>query len=276
MTVLSSAAPPRVIAVPSSNPLLGFFLEVCVLAKRYLIHLRRQPQQLMFATAQPALFVLMFRFVFGGAIKIGAGATNYASYLMPGIFIQSVTLGAMTIGVRLAEDMHSGLIDRFRSLPISRAAVLTGHTTAGLLRNLFVVCIVFVVGLAVGFRPALDPLGWLAAIALILGFTFAISWVAVTIALYVSNLEAVEMAGLTLLMPLTFVSSAFVPTQSMPGPLRWFAEHQPVSVVIDAVRPLFLGTDPGPYPYLALLWIVGIVAVFSPLAVRGYLRATSK
>ncbi|WP_163572043.1 ABC transporter permease [Fodinicola feengrottensis] len=160
--------------MPSSNPLLGFFLEVCVLAKRYLIHLRRQPQQLMFATAQPALFVLMFRFVFGGAIKIGAGATNYASYLMPGIFIQSVTLGAMTIGVRLAEDMHSGLIDRFRSLPISRAAVLTGHTTAGLLRNLFVVCIVFVVGLAVGFRPALDPLGWLAAIALILGFTFAI------------------------------------------------------------------------------------------------------
>lgn len=198
-----------------------------MLTKRSLTHTVRSPELLIFATIQPVMFVLLFRYVFGGAIAVRG--TSYVNYLMAGIFVQSVSFGAMTTGVGLATDLTQGLVDRFRSLPMSRSAVLTGRTLGDLGRNMFTVLVMLGVGLLVGFRPHGSPLRWLGAAGLLLLISFSLSWISATIGLLVRNVEAVQSAGFVWLFPLTFASSAFVPTSSMPGVLRAFAEHQPIT-----------------------------------------------
>jgi len=246
-----------------------------VLAGRGLRHVPRQPELLVFATIQPVMFVLLFRYVFGGAISTGPH-TSYVNYLMAGIFVQTVAFGALITGVGLAEDLSRGLIDRFRSLPMSRIAVLLGRTLSDLVRNAFVVLVMLVVGLLVGFRPHGSVAGWLGAAGLLLLFSFAFSWIGAAIGLAVRNVEAVQSAGFIWVFPLTFASSAFVPTSTMPSWLRAFANHQPVSEVIDAVRAWVLGQPVGSHGWVALAWCVGVLVVFMPLSVRVYRSAAGK
>ncbi|MDQ3855776.1 MAG: ABC transporter permease [Chloroflexota bacterium] len=248
--------------------------DALVLAKRNLMQIPRIPELLIFSTIQPVMFVLLFRYVFGGAINVRG--TSYVNYLMAGIFVQTVAFGSVTTGIGLAEDLHRGLIDRFRSLPMSRSAVLTGRTLADLVRNMFVVFVMLVVGLLVGFRPQGDVLGWVSAVGLLLIFSFAMSWVAATIGLSVRSVEAAQSAGFIWLFPLTFASSAFVPTSSMPHWLRSFADNQPVTLVINAVRGFLLGERVGTDGWIALAWCLGILVVFMPLAVSLYRRTTTR
>jgi ABC-2 type transport system permease protein/oleandomycin transport system permease protein len=247
--------------------------DTVVLAKRNLMHIPRMPELLVFSTIQPVIFVLLFRYVFGGAIDVRG--TSYVNYLMAGIFAQTVIFGAMITGVGLSEDLTRGLIDRFRSLPMARSAVLAGRTLADLARNLLVVVIMLVVGLAVGFRPQGSPLAWLGALALLLLVSYAFSWISATIGLALRNPEAVQSAGFIWVFPLTFASSAFVQTSTMPGWLRAFADHQPVTIVVNTVRGLFLDQPIGSDGWQALAWCVAILAVFVPLSVRIYRRTAS-
>jgi ABC-2 type transport system permease protein/oleandomycin transport system permease protein len=239
---------------------------------RNLIAYRRVPQLLVFSTIQPVIFVLMFRYVFGGAIQIPG--VDYVNYLMPGIFAQTVTFGAIQTGIGLAEDLHKGLIERFRSLPMARSAVLAGRTLADLARNVFVVALMLAVGYAVGFRVETGLLGLLAGVAVILLFGFSLTWIFAIIGLSAPNAETAQAASFPVLAPLVFVSSAFVAIDTMPGWMQPFAKYQPVSVAVDAVRSLMLGGqfhDPARVVG-SLAWSVGIVAVFAPLAVARYRR----
>jgi ABC-2 type transport system permease protein/oleandomycin transport system permease protein len=244
--------------------------DALVLAKRRLVQIPRIPDELIFATVQPIMFVVLFRFVFGGAIK-GAGP-NYANFLMAGIFVQTVIFGATTTGVGLAQDLEKGLVDRFRSLPMAKSAVLTGRTIADLVRNLFVVIVMLVVGLIVGFRPSGNPLAWLAAIALILLVSFAFSWISAVVGLLVHSAEAAQSAGFVWLFPLTFASSAFVPVATMPTWLQGFAGHQPVTIFVDVARALLLGQPAGAEGWQAIAWCLGILVVFIPVSVWTYGR----
>ena len=240
---------------------------------RNLVTLRRLPQLLVFSTIQPVIFVLLFRYVFGGAIHIPG--VDYVNYLMPGIFAQTVTFGAIQTGIGLAEDLHKGLIERFRSLPMSRSAVLAGRTLADLVRNVFVVALMIVVGYLVGFRVQTGVLGLLAGVAVILLFGFSLTWIFAIIGLMAPNAETAQAMSFPILAPLVFASSAFVAVDTMPGWLQPFATYQPVSVAVDAVRSLMLGGqfhDPAKVAG-SLAWSIGIVAVFAPLAVRVYRRA---
>ncbi|HEY4033540.1 MAG TPA: ABC transporter permease [Ktedonobacteraceae bacterium] len=249
------------------------FADALVLAKRNLLQIPRIPEELLFSTIQPIMFVLLFRYVFGGAIAVSG--TSYANYLMAGIFTQTVIFGSTTTGIGLATDLQRGLVDRFRSLPMARSAVLTGRTISDLVRNTFVVIIMWIVGLLVGFQPQGNVLSWLAGIGLLLLTSFAFSWISATIGLVVRSVEAAQSAGFIWLFPLTFASSAFVPTQSMPGWLRAFAEHQPVSLTVNAVRGLLLNQPDISAIWQVLVWYVGILVVFVPLAVWAYGRRTT-
>ena len=244
------------------------------IARRILVRIFRSPEELAASTSTPIIFVLLFRYVFGGAIDVGH--TGYANYLMAGIFVQTVAITSLAAGTGMAQDLHSGLIDRFRALPIARSAVITGRVVATLVRNVFTLAIVAVVGVVVGFRPEGGPAAWAAALGLLLLFGFAISWVGVTVGLLVRNLEAVQNVTMTLVFPLTFLSSAFVPTQTMPGLLRIFVAHQPMTQVVDAVRALVLAYPVDPGAWLAAAWSLAIVALFAPIAVYAYSRATTR
>ncbi|MDX6646751.1 MAG: oleandomycin transport system permease protein [Miltoncostaeaceae bacterium] len=240
---------------------------------RNLLTIRRVPQLLVFATIQPLLFVLMFRYVFGGAIHVPG--IDYVNYLMPGIWAQTVAFGAITTGVGLAEDRGRGLLERLRSLPMARSAVLAGRTTADLLRNVFVVALMTAVGFAVGFRVETNAAKLLLGLLVLLGFGFALSWVFALIGLSVANAESAQAASFPLLLPMVFASSAFVSTATMPGWLQAFAEHQPVTAAVDAVRALVLGGPWGRGVLISLAWTAGILAVFVPLAVRRYRRGAA-
>ena len=242
---------------------------------RNLIAYRRVPQLLVFSTIQPVIFVVMFRYVFGGAIHI-RGSVSYVDFLMPGVFVQTVVFGAIATAIGLASDMKSGLMERFRSLPMARSAVLAGRTTADLARNVFVVLLMLVVGFLVGFRIHTDVLGLLGGILLLLAFGYAMSWIFASVGLLVGDPETAQAAAFPLLAPLVFASSLFVPVQSMPGWLQPWANHQPVSVTAKAIRFLTLGPTPfgnASDVWESLLWIAGILLVFAPLAVRRYRRA---
>ncbi len=255
-------------------PLYWTFADALVLARRHLIQIPRIPEELIFATIQPIMFVLLFRYVFGGAIAVSG--TTYVNFLMAGIFVQTVIFGSTTTGIGLATDLQRGLVDRFRSLPMAKSAVLTGRTLADLIRNTFVVIVMWIVGLLVGFQPQGNVLFWLAAVGILLLTSFAFSWISATIGLAVRSVEAAQSAGFIWLFPLTFASSAFVPTQSMPTWLRTFAEHQPVTLIINAVRGLLLNHPDASTIWQAIAWCVGILVVFIPLAVWAYGRRTAR
>jgi ABC-2 type transport system permease protein len=240
---------------------------------RNLLKYIRLPQLLVFSTIQPIMFVLLFRYVFGESIRLGNPSIDYVNYLMPGVFVQTVVFGSTATGLGLAEDLGKGLIERFRSMPMARSAVLAGRTVADAVRNLFVVGLMTVVGFIVGFRPDGGVLAYVAAIGLVMAFGYALSWVMATIGLGSSNSEAAQAAMFPVLFPLTFASSAFVDPSFMPGWLQAFAEHQPVTATVDAARHLVLGQPVGWSAVASLGWSAGIVAVFGTLAVRRYRRA---
>jgi ABC-2 type transport system permease protein len=237
---------------------------------RNLLNIRRNPQLLVFATIQPIIFVLMFRYVFGGAIKVPG--VRYVDYLMPGIFVQTVVFGSLTTGVGLADDLQKGLIERFRSLPMARSAVLVGRTLADLVRNIFVVLLMAAVGFIVGWKIHTNALAMLAGLLLVVAFAYSLSWLFAIIGMSAPNGETAQAASFPLLAPLVFASSAFVPLKSMPGWLQAFASRQPVSIVVNAVRALTLGGPTRTYLIEAIAWVVAIVAVCAPLAVAKYRR----
>jgi ABC-2 type transport system permease protein len=242
---------------------------------RNLMGLARTPQLLVFSTIQPVIFVLMFRYVFGGAIRTGIPGIPYVDFLMPGIFVQTVVFGSMGTAIGLATDMQTGLLERFRSLPMARSAVLVGRTGADLARNLFVVILMALVGTAVGFRVHTTLIQFLGGMGLLLLFGYTFSWIFATLGLTVKDPEAAQAAAFPLMAPLVFASSAFVPVKSMPGWLQAWAHVQPVSVVVEAVRALTTGAPPVGESVMsislkALAWCLGILVVFAPLAVRRY------
>ncbi len=240
--------------------------------QRNLIAYRRVPQLLVFSTIQPIIFVLMFTYVFGGAIKV-PGDIPYVDFLMPGVFVQTVVFGAIATAIGLATDMKSGLMERFHALPMARSAVLTGRTFADLTRNVFVVILMMVVGWLVGWRIHTNVLGLIGGALLVMFFGYAMSWVFATVGLAVGDPEAAQAAAFPVLAPLVFASSAFVPVGSMPEWLQVFAKHQPVSVTASAVRALTIGGPTATYVWRSIAWCVGILVVFAPIAVRYYRRA---
>lgn len=270
---LSASTDAATAAQPARRrPLAWAITDAIVLAKRHLRHIPRNPELLVFATIQPVMFVVLFRYVFGGAINVGE--TTYVNYLMPGIFVQTVTFGSMMPGMGLAQDMTRGLIDRFRSLPMARSAVLTGRTLSDLVLNTFVVFVMLAVGFLVGFRPEGGPAGMIGGFALLLLVSFTFSWIAATVGLMAKSVEAVNSAGFIWLFPLTFCSSAFVRTDTMPGWLQVFADNQPLTITVNAVRGLFLEGAARAAGWQAVAWCVAILVVFVPLSVSMYRRRT--
>jgi len=271
---------------PAERRGLGRFGEAAqdaiTIVQRNLIGLARTPQLLVFSTIQPVIFVLMFTYVFGGAIAVGGG-THYVDFLMPGIFVQTVVFGSMGAAIGLATDMQSGLLERFRSLPMARSAVLVGRTGADLGRNVFVAALMTAVGFAVGFRIHTSFLEFLAGMGLLLLFGYTFSWIFATVGLAVGNPETAQAAAFPVMAPLVFASSAFVPIDKMPGWLQAWANNQPVSVTASAVRSLTCGKicfpnlPNGPattsLSLKAFFWCIGILVVFAPIAVRRYRKA---
>ena len=281
MSTLSTSTPRSIPAadIERRSPVVATVRDAVAVAGRNLIAYRRVPQLLVFSTIQPVIFVLMFTYVFGGAIRVPG--FPYVDYLMPGIFVQTVVFGAVATSIGLATDLQSGLLERFRALPMARSAVLAGRTLADLARNVFVVLLMLGVGLAVGFRIHNGVVALIAGLLLLLLFGYAMSWVFALVGLAVGDPESAQAAAFPVLAPLVFASSAFVPVNTMPGWLQVFANHQPVSVTASAVRALVLGGDTSLYlqgstaSYLlqSVGWCAGILLVFAPLAVWRYRRA---
>ena len=264
---LTPIVPPQERPVPRPQPLRPL-RDAFTVAARNLIGYTRVPQLVVFSTVQPVIFVLLFRYVFGGALRVPG--VPYVDYLMPGIFVQTTVFGSLGTAVGLAADLKSGLLERFRSLPMARSAVLAGRTTADLARNVFVVALMLAVGFAVGFRLHTNLLALLAGLGLVLLFGYTMSWVFAAVGLAVGDPETAQAAAFPVLAPLVFASSVFVPVSSMPSWLQGFAAHQPVSVTASAVRALMLGGPTTSWVLQSLGWCAGILLVFAPLAVRKY------
>jgi ABC transporter DrrB family efflux protein len=249
--------------------------DTLVLARRSLLRIPRQPDLLLGFTVQPVMFVLLFVYVFGGAIET-PGFDDYVDFLMPGIIVQSIAFGGFVTALGLAEDLKKGLIDRFRSLPMWGPAVLTGRLLADVGTNLIQLVVMFVVGIAVGFRFSASVPEIIAGIALLLLLGYAFSWVFAFIGLSASSPEASNAYGFTILFPITFVSSAFVPPETMPNWLEGVAEANPFTTMVDAARALFLGTPAGNDVWGAVVWAFAIIAVFGPLSAWRYRRAVTR
>lgn len=269
----------------SSATLTRTLTDGWVVAKRNVIKIKRVPEILIFVLISPIMFVLLFAYVFGGAIDAGEGL-NYREFLIGGIFAQTVVFGATFTGAGLAEDMQKGIIDRFRSLPMSRSAVLVGRTTSDIIYNVLSLFIMALTGLVVGWRAREGVTDMLAGFLLLLVFAYAISWIMAYIGLLVPSVEVINNASFIVIMPLTFVSNAFVPLESFPNGLRTFVEWNPVSAVTQACRELFGNTsDVVPVPDVwsmqnpvlyTLIWVVIILVIFVPLSIRQYKRAASR
>jgi ABC-2 type transport system permease protein len=264
--------PPAVPSVtpnaPVKMPKSALFVDSMIVARRNLTRIARTPQLLVFATIQPVMFVLLFRYVFGGSIKV-PGMT-YVDYLIPGIIVQTVVFGATSTAVGLSQDMSLGIIDRFRSLPMARSAVLAGRTIADLARNVFVVLLMIVVGTAVGFRFHNGFLPAVAAVLVALLLGYCLSWVFALIGLSVPDPESAQLAGFLPIFPLVFASSVFTTIKSMPGWLQAFAKVQPITRAANTVRALTQGGPVATNLIWTVLWSVAIISVFAPLAVRRY------
>jgi ABC transporter DrrB family efflux protein len=243
-----------------------------VMAARQLRKNLRRPAYIVFSFVQPVILVLLFRYIFGGAIDTGSVA--YVDFLMPGIIVQTAIFGALITGLGLTEDVKAGVVDRLRSLPIARSAVLLGRTAADMVMNVLTLVVMVLVGVAVGFRPSAPAYDLALAFALVLGFSYAFSWISAYIGLTLRDPETAQSAGFIWAFPLTFASSAFVPTSSMPGVVHAFADLNPVTFTVDAVRALTIGhAAAGPPALGTVVWLAGLLLVFVPLAVRAFRRA---
>lgn len=264
---------PQAVTPMRRSKLRRSFGDSLVVTERNLVAYLRIPDQLFFSSVQPIMFVLLFRYVFGGAIA--TPGMSYVDFLMAGIFVQTVLFGSVSTSVGLAEDLQKGLIERFRSLPMARSAVLFGRTLADSVRNVFVMILITIVGFLVGFRIGTSFALYLAAFALLIFFAFSFSWIFAYIGLSASNSETAQLMAFPILFPLTFASTAFVPASSMPSWLRWFSEHQPVSIMVNATRGLMQGgpgADTGHWVLLSIIWSLVFLALFIPLAVWRYRR----
>jgi len=244
--------------------------DTLVIAERNLMRIPRQPDLLTAFTIQPIMFLLLFVYVFGGAIET-PGFDDYTDFLVPGIIVQSMAFGGFVTALGLAEDLGKGLIDRFRSLPMARSAVLAGRTAADIATNALALTVMIVAGLIVGFNFSSSPPEVVAGLGLMLLIGYAFSWVFAWIGLIVSSPESANAFGFIAIFPLTFASSAFVPPETMPEWLQWFAtDVNPFSTMVDAARALFVDQPAGNDVWGALAWCLGLIAVFSVLAVRRY------
>jgi len=248
--------------------------DTLVIAERNLVRLPRAPELLLAFTVQPIMFVLLFRYVFGGAIK--TPGFSYADFLIPGIIVQNIAFGGFVTALGLNEDLHKGLIDRFRSLPMSRAAVLAGRTLADIVTNGLSATILVLTGLLIGFSFHAGVPQVIGGFALLLLFGYAFSWIFAFLGMLVSSPEAANSVGFIAVFPLTFISSAFVPVHSMPAVLRAFAEVNPFTITVDAMRSLWLGAPAQNNVWGAVAWALGIIVVFAPLAVARYRRAAGQ
>ncbi|CAN5824716.1 ABC transporter permease [soil metagenome] len=259
-----------------------------VVAKRNLIKIKRVPELLVWVLLSPIMFVLLFAYVFGSAIDVPGLEGGYREFLIAGIFTQTVIFGATYTGAGLAEDMQKGIIDRFRSLPMTRSAVLVGRTTSDVLYNLISITIMAGTGLLVGWRIRASVGDAIAGFVLLLLFAYAFSWIMACVGLLVPSPEVINNASFMVIMPLTFVANTFVPIDNFPTPLRVFAEWNPVSTVTAASRELFGNVDPNPMATVpeawslqnpvvyTLIWIVIILVIFAPLSIRLYKRAATR
>jgi len=261
-----------------------------IVAKRNLIKIKRVPDLLVFTTLQPIMFVVLFAYVFGGAMSGALGGDSgggaYREYLMAGIFAQTVVFGATITGAGLADDMQKGIIDRFRSLPMAQPAVLIGRTLSDVANNVLVVIVMSLTGFVVGWRIRSSVIEAIGGFLLLLLFAYAFSWVMAFVGLLAPSPEVVNNAAFVVIFPLTFIANTFVPLSTLPGPLKTFAEWNPISAVTQGARELFGNVD-GPAAgatswamqhaeVYTLIWVVVILAVFVPLATRQYKRAASR
>src|SRR3989344_4371934 len=245
-----------------------------ILTKRSLKHIIKNMDQLMGILIMPTVFLLLFRYVFGGAID--TGGTTYINFLIAGILVQTLAFGASTATFNIVLDLQRGFVDRLRSLPIWSPSLLVGHVVADLVRNTLSGIIMILVGLLIGFRPTASINEWFLVLGLALLFTLAISWLSVILGLLVRTLEAAQWANFLIVFPLTFASSAFVPTDNMHPVIRVFAENQPFTHVITAMRAWLVGTPIGNSGWLAFVWCAGIIIVSIPVATWLFKRYTPK
>ncbi len=255
---------PTTLTIPKHSAPYWLIHDALILIGRSLRHIFRNLDQLLGLAIQPIMFMLLFRYVFGGAIN--TGETSYVNFLTAGIVVQNAAFGALTTSLSVNADMTRGIMDRFRSLPMSNAVVMIGHVTADLVRNILSSILLILVALVVGFRPVAGVGDWLLIVGILLLFTFAISWISAIMGLLAKSFEAVQWMGFLAIFPLTFASAAFAPTDTMPTGIRIFAENQPVTHVIEAIRALMIGTPIGNHATLAIIWCIAIVAVAVPLA----------
>lgn len=251
-----------------------FVSDSWLMTKRSITHIIRSLDQVMSLIMFPIMFMLLNRYVLGGAIN--TGDVSYANYLFAGIFVQTLAFGANYTTINLAVDMKEGVVDRFRSLPMTSSALVIGHITADLVRNIISGVIIVLVGFAVGFRPTASAVEWLMVIGLAMLFTLAISWLSAILGLLVKSLEAAQWVGFVVIFPLTFISSAFVPTSTMPSGLRAFAENQPLTHVIDTMRAYLVGTPLDNSGWLAVAWCVVLIAISIPITGYLFKRKSSK
>ena len=249
--------------------------DTLVMAERNLVRIPRAPDLLLGFTVQPIMFVLLFAYVFGGAIET-PGFEDYITFLIPGIIVQSIFFGGFVTALGLAEDMGKGLIDRFRSLPTARASVLAGRALADVVTNTIGTAVLLVTGIIIGFGFDATVFEVVAGFALLLLFGFASSWLFAIIGLSVSSPEAANGVGFTLIFPITFISSAFVPVESMPSGLEAVANANPVSVLCDALRALWLDAPAGNSIWLSVVWGVGLTLLFAPIAIAKYRKASAR
>jgi ABC-2 type transport system permease protein/oleandomycin transport system permease protein len=248
--------------------------DTVVIAERNLVRLTRAPDLLIAFTVQPAMFVLLFVYVFGGAIS--TPGYDYVDFLIPGIIVQNIAFGGFVTALGLNEDLHKGLIDRFRSLPMARAAVLAGRTLADVATNALSMAVLLAIGLLIGFSFDASAGEIVAGVGLMLLFGYAFSWIFALLGMLVSSPEAANSVGFLAVFPLTFISSAFVPVESLPAGLQWFAEINPFTVMVDAMRSLWVGAPAGNAVWGAVVWSIVLIAVFAPLAVWRYRRAAGR
>jgi ABC transporter DrrB family efflux protein len=248
--------------------------DTAVIARRNLLRIPRQPDLWVSFTIQPLMFVLLFVYVFGGAIQT-PGYDDYVDFLMPGIIVQTMSFGGFVTAIGLSDDLSKGLVDRFRSLPMARSAVLAGRTLADVATNTVSLVVMVGVGLLVGFNFTSSPLEVAAGFALLLLFGYAFSWVFAYVALISGSAEGANALGFMLIFPLTFASSAFVPPESMPSAVEAFAEANPFSTIVNATRALFVDAPAGNDVWAAFAWCIGLIAVFATLSVYKYRRSVS-
>lgn len=243
--------------------------DTTVLLKRSLRHVLRSPDTIITTAITPITMLLLFVYVFGGSIEVGGG--RYVDYLLPGILLVTIASGIAYTAFRLYTDVSGGLFERFRSMPIARSALLWGHVLTSVVANLVSLALVVLVAVAMGFRTGAGPLAWLAVLGILVLFTLALTWLAIVPGLLATSLDGVSGFSYPLVF-LPFVSSAFVPTGGMPGPVRWFAEHQPVTPIVDTIRDLYAGQPVGGTGWVAVAWCLGLLLGAYALAMATYRR----